>query len=335
MTPALLVVRMTEMTDGMNYQRTEIFAAGTAIPSMLERRWWRAGIVVIVGVVLGIAGLRERSAAAEEPVSAEIVSVVPRASDVNRSLFVGLRFTIVPGWHLYWKNPGESGLPTKVAWELPPGFVAESLQWPRPLRFSPPGQPAMFGYEGEVLLISRVVPPADYRWGDPIEVTARTSWLGCSPKSCVRGAKELREQLSPDRSKSPAYFEDWLRRVPLPASRHPAVRGLGPIGDAGVEVFWGEAVSEVEVLPELPLAQNGWRVAISSESRGDRRGVTAVLATPGEGADPRPIPVLVLFRRADGSSDGITVSVPLRGEEASRGVVPGGTPAYSPSQHHG
>lgn len=297
---------------------------------LVMRRW--VGVLgAFVGVVLGAGEVPCRPARAEEPLSVEIVGRVPRADDSDKNIFVGIRFTIAPGWHVYWKNPGESGLPTKVAWELPAGFSAESVAWPRPSRFSPDGQPAMFGYEGEVVLISRITPPAEYRMGESIEVKARSSWLGCNPKSCVRGGKELREELSSDRSKPLAFFEEWLQRVPVAAAHHPAVRGLNRRMDGGLEVSWAEKVSAVEVLPELPLARSGWKIALSSDSRDDEGGMTTVTATPGEEPDPRPIPVVLLFRRAEGAADGIVVSVPPRDQELSQGVIPGGTATQSPS----
>src|SRR6202007_43184 len=67
-------------------------------------------------------------------VKAELVagtgSVAP-ASD----LWVDLRLAIAPGWHVYWRNPGDSGLPTTIDWRLPPGFSAGNIRWPVPEHF--------------------------------------------------------------------------------------------------------------------------------------------------------------------------------------------------------
>src|SRR5262245_44902562 len=49
--------------------------------------------------------------------------------------WVGLRQTIRPKWHTYWKNPGESGLPTEITWKLPDGAAAGPIVWPRPQLF--------------------------------------------------------------------------------------------------------------------------------------------------------------------------------------------------------
>src|SRR5476649_908750 len=47
---------------------------------------------------------------------------------------VALEEKIAPGWHTYWKNPGDAGAPTDIQWTLPPGWKAGAIQWPRPKR---------------------------------------------------------------------------------------------------------------------------------------------------------------------------------------------------------
>ena len=50
----------------------------------------------------------------------------------GKPAWVGLRFQLEKGWHVYWANPGDSGEPPKVEWQLPPGFKAGDLQFPFP-----------------------------------------------------------------------------------------------------------------------------------------------------------------------------------------------------------
>ncbi|WP_434384643.1 protein-disulfide reductase DsbD family protein [Melittangium boletus] len=65
---------------------------------------------------------------------------------------VGVRFKMHPGWHIYWKNPGDSGLASDVAWDTP-GTTVEALRWPMPATLrTPDGFITTYGYEGEVLL---------------------------------------------------------------------------------------------------------------------------------------------------------------------------------------
>ena len=71
---------------------------------------------------------------------------------------VALRLAIEPGWHTYWRNPGDSGLPTTLDWRLPQGYAAGAIAWPAP-RALPAGPLVNYGYEGEVLhLVPLTVP---------------------------------------------------------------------------------------------------------------------------------------------------------------------------------
>ena len=71
-----------------------------------------------------------------------------------------LLLSMDPDWHVYWKNPGDSGLPTTVDWDLPPGFTAGPLQWPVPERFESDGL-VTYGYSGKVLLFDGDTPARD------------------------------------------------------------------------------------------------------------------------------------------------------------------------------
>ncbi len=50
----------------------------------------------------------------------------------GKPMTVGLRLQMIPHWHTYWKNPGDSGLPTRIKWTLPAGWTAGDIQWPHP-----------------------------------------------------------------------------------------------------------------------------------------------------------------------------------------------------------
>ena len=67
---------------------------------------------------------------------------------------MGVRFRLDPGWHLYWKNPGDGSLPTEVSWDTP-GTTVDALQWPSPRPFrTPDGSITTYGYADEVLLFA-------------------------------------------------------------------------------------------------------------------------------------------------------------------------------------
>jgi len=88
-------------------------------------------------------------------------------------------------WHVYWKNPGDSGLPVRVEWTLPEGFQAGELQWPYPQRIKM-AEMMVYAYEGEVFLLTEMQPPANLSREDTPLLEARIKWLSCEV-SCIPG----------------------------------------------------------------------------------------------------------------------------------------------------
>lgn len=107
---------------------------------------------------------------------------------------VGLFLTIAPDWHVYWKNPGDSGLPTLMDWDLPSGFKAEPMQWPTPERIVTQGLTS-YGYSNQILLPVRITPPSYLRLGTTVTLHATVHWLACKVE-CVPGTARLGLSLS-------------------------------------------------------------------------------------------------------------------------------------------
>ncbi len=84
---------------------------------------------------------------------------------------------IVPDWHTYWKNPGDSGTPTLVTWELPEGVMASDLEYPTPARI-PFGPLTNFGYETRAVFTQKISIPRDFT-GDTLIAKAKIEWLVC------------------------------------------------------------------------------------------------------------------------------------------------------------
>ncbi|APV49391.1 hypothetical protein BWI17_06670 [Betaproteobacteria bacterium GR16-43] len=95
----------------------------------------------------------------------------------GKPVTVGLRLQMIPHWHTYWRNPGDSGLPTRIKWTLPAGWTAGAIQWPHPQNL-PIGPLNNFGYEDEVVLLTELTPPADAKPGT-VPVQAAANWLVC------------------------------------------------------------------------------------------------------------------------------------------------------------
>ena len=102
---------------------------------------------------------------------------------------LGLRLRHAPQWHSYWTNPGDSGLPTRLAWQLPAGWKAGDIEWPAPRRFEVGGL-YNFGHDGEVLLPVSVEVPADERVGGTVTLAVEARWLVCRDE-CIPGKATL------------------------------------------------------------------------------------------------------------------------------------------------
>ena len=110
-------------------------------------------------------------------VRAELVAHAPEGIAPGKPLLLGLLIEHQPHWHTYWKNPGDSGLPTSLAWTLPEGVQAGEIQWPTPKKL-PVGPLMNFGYEGRLLLpvpVAVTAAPA----GDTLPVRLQAEWLVC------------------------------------------------------------------------------------------------------------------------------------------------------------
>ncbi len=97
------------------------------------------------------------------------------------TITVALEEKIAPGWHTYWKNPGDAGAPTDIQWTLPAGWKAGGVQWPRPKRL-PVGPLMDYGYEGTPWLLTTLTAPGDAK--APVTISAHASWLVCQ-QICV------------------------------------------------------------------------------------------------------------------------------------------------------
>jgi len=174
----------------------------------------------VVVVALALVLLAARVAAQPvrtDSVEAELVAatdaVVP-----GQPLVAALRLKHDEHWHTYWQVPGDSGLPTRIQWKLPPGWSAGPIEWPLPQRL-PVGPLMNFGYDGEVLLLTTLQPPPNLTAGSKVALAARGDWLVCKDV-CIPGGADLKLELAVRDSAGPsrraALFAAMRARVPAP-----------------------------------------------------------------------------------------------------------------------
>ena len=155
------------------------------------------------------------------PVQASLVpEVVSFAS--GKPFWVALSLKVDPGWHIYWRNPGDTGLPTTVEWQLPPDWKAGEIQWPYPEAFEFGGL-INLGYEGDVNLLVRLTPPSGLKVGELASLRAKAEWLVCK-ESCVPGEAQLALDIpvaagdARMSNENRALFEHVRVRLPLASS---------------------------------------------------------------------------------------------------------------------
>jgi len=117
-----------------------------------------------------------------------------KAAGPGSILHLGVHFALDPGWHIYWTNPGDSGQPPVVKWQLPSGFSAGEIDWPRPERMQSTAQLADYGYHGEVLLPVTVHTPPSLKPGASVTLAADAKWLVCR-EVCIPEHAQLRLDL--------------------------------------------------------------------------------------------------------------------------------------------
>ena len=130
-------------------------------------------------------------------------------------LLVGFKFSLSPGWHTYWVNPGDAGEGASIKWNLPKDVKASKILWPGPERI--PVEPLMtFGYEDEVVLLTKIY--TSKNTDIPLTLNALVSWYTCK-EICIPQEAEVSIPIklgfkSP--SSSNRLLKQTLENVPTP-----------------------------------------------------------------------------------------------------------------------
>ena len=156
-----------------------------------------------------------------ERIEAELVPMSAWAAPGSTAV-VAVRQQIRPGWHTYWRNPGDSGGPTTLDWTLPAGVKAGEIVWPLPERQRL--QSLMnYGYSGAVILPVPVDIPADARPGQTLRLKTVARFFVCSDQMCVPEDLDLALDLRVQDGAAPldprhgAAIQSVIRSAPRPA----------------------------------------------------------------------------------------------------------------------
>jgi thiol:disulfide interchange protein/DsbC/DsbD-like thiol-disulfide interchange protein len=243
-------------------------------------------------------------------VKAQLVADTQRI-EPGQKFRLGVLYTMVPNWHIYWKYAGDAGIPTQIDWQLPPGFRAGPLQWPLPGREQEPGGLEVFDYNNEVLLFTEVQAPEQLP-GGPIELAAKSNWLVCE-RECVPGDAQLSLKLN-DGGQGPAnqdIFSKYAASVPkagsIPAGYSVSMKSSG--SQMVVEFSGVPEGSRLDFFPEPPE-----NVVLN---HGKQAGKSVVLSVDGGSAMDRLKGVAVV--QSNGKTDAFDVELQSGGQVAATG----------------
>jgi thiol:disulfide interchange protein DsbD len=269
--------------------------------------------------IAGLTLLCLAAARAEEPhVRASLVADVDGVRP-GGTFRLGVLLEMQDGWHVYWRNPGDAGLPTDIRFYLPSGFEAGPLQWPIPKVFRQPGDVVGYGYDGSVLHWVTVKAPAKFP-NAVVALRAEAVWLACK-EICVPDGGPLSLGLPVVRDPKPAnarLFADWEARLPVPAAQSAdvasaAVKGaLGPDGKKGrleIAVAWRKPVRDVAWCPAADESVSVENVSVAGGGERTVIGFDVLLLDDGAS---RILETVLLYAGQDGRRRGVSVPVPLR-----------------------
>ena len=223
---------------------------------MRALKFWLFSLLLASPAAFALTG----STVSTENVKARLVSEVSSVGP-GQTFWVALELDIRDGWHTYWRNPGDSGEPTKLAWVLPPGFSAGDIVWTTPHRFEI-APLVNYGYAKHAVHLVQLTAPKDLKAGTPAALTAKASWLVCSDV-CIPEDANLTLSLPASAQAggidpaAAALFSAARSELPSaqPAPTTARIEGDKLVIRLGPE--WGPTLSQITSLAFFPYDEGG------------------------------------------------------------------------------
>ncbi|MEZ5620197.1 MAG: protein-disulfide reductase DsbD family protein [Burkholderiaceae bacterium] len=250
-------------------------------------------------------------------VRTELVVHAPDGVVPGRTIALGLLIEHQPGWHTYWKNPGDAGLPTTFAWTLPAGVSAGEIAWPTPQRV-PLGPLMNYGYDGRLLLPVPISIPPGFA-AEALEIALRAEWLVCKDICIPEGGEfALRVPARAASASHAAEFDAAKAAIPvtLPdaAASAEVAAGALKLRVTGLPPSWKGR--ELAFFPEVGGVIHN---AALPRARWDGEAWLAELPLdPQRSAGPSTIPAVLT---APGAIAGVQIEVAVAGEWPAVGAA--------------
>ena len=203
-------------------------------------------------------------------VRARLIAHAPQGVQAGQPIWLGLQLQHTADWHTYWKNPGDSGLPTQLEWQLPTGWTAGDILWPLPHKLKA-GSLTNYGYEGTTTLVVPIQIDANWRASENADIRLRANWLVCRLE-CIpqEGEFALRLPTQVSTATEASAFEAVIAQQPTAHNGSVQTQFEGPhlrLRIQGLPSAWqGQRISvfpqETELLDSAaeqhPLALQSW-----------------------------------------------------------------------------
>lgn len=238
------------------------------------------------------------SAAQPSPVQAELI-LEEESIQPGHSFWAAVHLKIDKGWHAYWKNPGDAGIPLQIEWQLPSGFVVNALEWPCPESFISDDLVGI-GYQDDVVLLAKITPPAHLD-AKTVDIGGQVKWLVCSDATCLPGSQAVNlqvhvsEELAKPATAARTIFLDARAKLPqsevaMAATQHANAYQLRlPFPDAPENaVFFPEDKNQIihEKNVKIVKQKDGYAVELKgkegSKSHAPVKGVLVVETKSGK-----------------------------------------------------
>ena len=202
---------------------------------------------LILFLAMMIAAIPAAAQPRENAIQPELIAEGPAVpgGEVELAILMHTR----PGWHGYWLNPGDAGLPMQVKWQLPPGFSMGPLRYPVPSRLTIAGL-MNYVYEEDYAVLTRLKVPPNAAGIVPIRASA--TWLACTDKICVPESGEFSLNLPTSGvATMDTRFNEWRRALPRPLTSRATFEIDGDLLRVGIPLPEDVRVDEPYLFPSV------------------------------------------------------------------------------------
>lgn len=234
-------------------------------------RCTRSWICRVAVLLFGFAAAN----AAPVPAKHAQVELIAKQAEVapGTAALLGVHFVLEQGWHIYWKNPGDSGQPPVFEWQLPEGSSAGEIEWPVPERLQASPELADYGYKDDVLLLVPLNVASGAKLGTSVQITLRAKWLICR-EVCLpdRAEMKLSLPLNPATKGNPSQahlFASAEQHLPRPLPRGWEVSAIEGKDNFTLKVSAPLPLKQAQFFPSEPgQIDNAARQVVRSAAKG-------------------------------------------------------------------